>query len=208
MKIKGFNDTIQWYNSNAASYASSIQNIPSKDQIDDFISLLPQGALILDAGCASGRDSKIMHEKGKKVIGIDLSTELIKIAKKNNPEIQFVEGNFLHLPFEDDHFDGIWSHASLLHFESIDEVLKSLREFHRVLKTEGVIHIFVKEKKDKKFDVVTDSLSHHDRFFQYFTEDEMSEYMKKTGFKIIKLLHTSDPGGRKEVSWILILARK
>lgn len=208
MKIKGFKDTIQWYNSNASTYANSIQNIPSKDQIEDFVSLLPAQALVLDAGCASGRDSKIMYDKGCKVTGIDISIELINIAKKNYPNIQFIEGNFLDLPFEDNSFDGVWSHASLLHFESTGEVLKSLQEFHRVLKSGGIIHVFVKEKKDKKFDVVTDSLSNHDRFFQYFTEDEINEYMKKTGFRITKLLHTSDPGGRKEVNWILILAKK
>lgn len=209
MKIKGFNDTIQWYNANATSYANSIQNIQPKDQIDDFISLLPQKALILDAGCAAGRDSRIIHEKGKKVIGIDLSRELIKIAKKKSPEIQFIEGNFLNLPFEDNYFDGIWAHASLLHFESTDEVIKSLQEFYRVLKTGGgVIHISVKEKKDKKFNIVIDSLSKHKRFFQYFTEDEMTGYMEKTGFQIINLLHMPDQADRKEVSWIIILARK
>lgn len=208
MKIKGFNDTIQWYNSNATLYANAIQNIPSKDQIDDFISHLPQDALILDAGCASGRDSKIIYDKGYKIIGIDLSTELIKIAESNYSNIQFIEGNFLQLPFKNNHFDGIWSHASLLHFESTVEVVKSLQEFYRVLKSGGVIHIFVKEKKDKKFDIVTDSLSNHKRFFQYFTEGEITNYMKKTGFKIIKSIHTLDPGGRKEVNWILILARK
>ena len=39
--------------------------------------------LILDLGCANARNFKILGDFPKKVVGIDISLELIKIALKN-----------------------------------------------------------------------------------------------------------------------------
>jgi len=46
MKIKGFQDTINWYNKNARKYAQSLENIPNIDQIDDFIKQIPKGSKV------------------------------------------------------------------------------------------------------------------------------------------------------------------
>lgn len=209
MKVKGFQDTIDWYNQNASKYARSLENIPNIDQIDDFVKQIPYGTKVLDAGCAGGRDTKLMADRGVDIVGIDLSTKLIKVAKLKYPTIKFIEGNFLNLPFENNLFGGVWSHGSLLHFETINEVVKALKEFNRVLLPGGILHLFLKEKTtDKKFDVVLDSLSGHDRFFQYFTKEEVKKYLEETNFKIIKLEEVKDPAGRIDVKWILCLAIK
>ncbi len=210
MSVKGFQDTIDWYNKNASHYAKSIQNIAALRQMDEMISLLPkENKKILDAGCAAGRDSKFLFDKGVEVVGIDLSPELLKVAKNNYPAIEFIEGNFLHLPFKNETFGGIWAHASLLHFETVTDVLNSLKEFYRVLIKGGILHIYVKEQfGDKKFDVVTDKLSSHDRFFQYFTKEEVIDLMNKSGFTLVKIENEEDKAGRKEVRWIVSLLRK
>ena len=208
MKIKGFHDTIGWYNKNASKYAQSIKNIPSVG-LDEFIKEIPKDSKVLDAGCASGRDTKLIADKGINIVGIDLSLELIKIARKNYPNIEFIEGNFLNLPFLNGSFGGIWAHASLLHFETVEEVVDALKEFYRVLMLKGILHLFVKEKtSEKKFDVVSDVLSQHNRFFQYFTKEEIENYLKKVGFKIIKIDKCDDSAGRSDVKWILCLAKK
>lgn len=208
MKIKGFQDTMEWYNKNAPQYAKSIQKIQSIKQIGEFVQEIPKGAKILDAGCASGRDTKLISDKGFNVIGIDLSHELINIARKNNPNIEFIEGNFLKLPFSNNFFGGVWARASLLHFETIKDVVDSLKEFHRVLMSGGIIHIYVKEKiKDEKFDIIEDSLSHHKRFFQYFTMQEIEKYVTNSGFTILKL-ERHDSTSRSEIKWLLCLAKK
>ncbi|TAL52767.1 MAG: class I SAM-dependent methyltransferase, partial [Nanoarchaeota archaeon] len=130
MKIRGFEDTINWYDKNAESYTKAIQNYSSFDELNEFVSLLPKKAIVLDAGCAAGRDAAVMKRGGIKPIGIDLSSNLIKIAKKRYPKIKFIQGNFLKLPFEIGSFDGVWTHASLLHFDSVKDVKKALSEFY------------------------------------------------------------------------------
>lgn len=208
MKVKGFQDTIDWYNQNASKYSLSVQNLVSYEQIEEFIKNVPANSKILDAGCAAGRDTKIIHDLGFKIIGLDITKKLINIAKEKYPEIKFIEGNFLKLPFKDNYFGGIWAHASLLHLEKVEDVIKALSEFYRVLIKDGILHLYVKEKFNKKYDIVKDKLSNHDRFFQYFTIDEIKEYLNNLGYKIIMIENFPDPAGRSEVKWILCLAKK
>lgn len=208
MKVQGFKDTIAWYNKNADRYSKSVQNLPSAG-IDEFVNKLPEGAKVLDAGCASGRDSQRLFDKGIEVVGIDLSSSQIDLAKKTYPGISFIEGDFLSLPFGDGSFEGVWAHASLLHFENVVDVQKALKEFSRVLKKGGILHVFVKEKTtENKFEIVTDSLSNHDRFFQYFSKDEIEGYIIESGFDVVKTERQIDAAGRKEVSWLLFLGQK
>lgn len=210
MKVTGFQDTINWYNQNAAQYAKSIQNIAALKLMDDFVSLLPTtNKKVLDAGCAAGRDSKLLSEMGAEITGIDLSPELLQIAKAKLPKIPFINGNFLDLPFENNTFGGVWSHASLLHCETIDDVLMALREFNRVLVDGGILHVYLKvNTQNKKFDIVKDTLTHHDRFFQYFTNNELKDLLLKSGFKLISIENEEDRAGRAEVLWVVSLSRK
>ena len=57
MKIKGFADTIDWYNRNAHQYASAVADLYSIDDIKEFIAHVQKDSIVLDAGCGSGRDT-------------------------------------------------------------------------------------------------------------------------------------------------------
>lgn len=213
MKIKGFQDTIEWYNQNAKQYAKATMQTASLDEIDQFTNLLPKEARVLDAGCGPGRDTHLLSEKGLKVTGLDLSSGLINVAHKTYPKLEFVEGNMLSMPFPDANFDGVWSHASLLHLETTEEVIKALLEFHRVMKPQGILHVLVKAQTgESKTAVVTDSLSKHDRFFQYFTKPEIQSMLEKYGFELITIEQYKEtdrnPKGRPEIEWLLALARR
>lgn len=212
MQVKGFQDTINWYNQNAETYAKSVVNLyPTKD-LDEFAQLLKPGAKILDAGCGSGRDTNLFLQKGFNAQGLDISAGLIAVAKKTYPNLTFNEGTLIKLPFPEKNFDGVWANASLLHFEAVEEVKKALSEFSRVLKLDGILHVLVKAQTGKnKTAVVTDALSKHDRFFQYFTISEIKNLIKEAGFKILKAEQVKEidrnPNGRPEVEWIRILAK-
>jgi ubiquinone/menaquinone biosynthesis C-methylase UbiE len=213
MVVKGFKDTISWYDQNAEQYAQASLSGASPEEIKEFVSNLPKGAKVLDAGCGSGRDTHLLNREGMDTTGLDLSSGLIKVARRLFPDAKFVEGNMLNLEFEDNSFDGIWAHASLLHLETPEDVAAALKEFNRVLKTDGVMHVLVKAQiGDVKTAVVSDSLSNHDRFFQYFTTDEMTELLHNTGFQVSKIEKYKEtdrnPKGRPEVEWILALAKK
>lgn len=212
MKVKGLQDTINWYDQNARKYAETVQGLASKEEIEHFRSLLFEGAKVLDLGCGSGRDAKLLFENRFEVEGVDLSEGLLKIARENNPNIKFTQANILDLPYEDGVFDGVWSFASLVHLESEEDAKKAVKEIHRVLKIGGIVHISVKAQTgEEKTAVVSDKLSGHDKFFQYYTKEEMKN-MLGSGFEILKLEQYQEvdknPEGRPEVEWIVIYAMK
>lgn len=212
-KKVGWKETIEWYNKNAQYYAKRIQNLVNYEVLKKFVSKLKKAnnyiPKVLDAGCAAGRDSKIFKDLGLEVVGLDISEGLLKIAKSKYPEITFIQGDFRNLPFEKESFDGIWCSASLLHFEKLSDVLKSLKEFYRVLRSKGVLYVSVKKKLgEKDSEVVIDSLSNAPRFFHWFTEGEVISLLKKVGFEKIEIFRAEDLAKRKEVKFISAFATK
>lgn len=51
------------------------------NSLKKFIKLLPGKAKVLDVGCGGGQDSKFLTESGYTVFGIDVSKDMIKLAK-------------------------------------------------------------------------------------------------------------------------------
>jgi ubiquinone/menaquinone biosynthesis C-methylase UbiE len=206
--------TIKWYDNNAASYAEKTLKRARNDQIESFVDLLPEHPMVLDVGCGPGRDTAILNSKGCKVIGLDLSSGLVEEAKRRYPTIDFVIGDMTKLPFEDNFLDGIWANASLLHLPTADDVKKTLDEFVRVLKVNGVVHISVKaQTSEAETAVVKDDLSGAERFFRYFKIDDLTELIEQAGFEVItaQQLNESEQNleiARPEVDWIVVRAKK
>jgi len=212
-KIRGFADTIDWYEQNAVAYATSIQDKSNPLLIEEFAQAVKNSDLgleVLDAGCAAGRDSKLLSEQGLLVTGIDLAKNLVALARENNPQLNFVVGSFLDLPFADNAFAGVWAHASLLHLEKIEQVTQALAEFKRALVPGGILHLYLKQRAGvEETSVVVDSVSKHERFFRWFTKEEVGDLLLEQGFKILELKDDlSDQAGRSEVKWIYALAQK
>ena len=52
-------DTVRYYDKNAAAYFDETAHLDMSDLRRRFTDLLPEGARILDAGCGSGRDGRV-----------------------------------------------------------------------------------------------------------------------------------------------------
>jgi len=68
------------------------------------------GELILDAGCGDGTLAKEIEKRGAKVIGIDMSKEMIKACREKGIEAHL--NSVTDLPYKDK-FDAIFSNAML-----------------------------------------------------------------------------------------------
>ncbi len=205
--MKRLRETIKWYDRHAQEYEVKNRSYYSLAKINDFIRLLPKNANVLDAGCGTGRDSKLLSDKGCIVTGLDLSAGMIALARKKYPGLQFVQDDLLNLPFTNASFDGIWAMASLVHLESVSDVEKALQEFHRILKKGGVLHVTVQANiESKKFAVS------NERFYQYFTKEEMEKLVTQAGFKIKKLYQYTDENTQKKygrrIDWLTCLSTK
>ena len=83
----------------------------------------------------------------------------------------------------------------------------ALSEFFRVMKKGGILYVSVKTN-DKETDIVNDKLSGHNRFFRYYSEEEMGQMLIQSGFDILETFPLDDPAGRGDVKWLVFFARK
>ncbi len=85
----------------------------------------------LDIACGTGRLSAKLLQVTDNVYGVDLSEEVLKIAKNKYPQINFSLGESVNLPYEDNFFDLVVINGSLHHFFATE---KTFTEAFRVLK--------------------------------------------------------------------------
>jgi SAM-dependent methyltransferase len=60
-----------------------------------------KGKRIIDVGCGTGIYAKLLTKKGAKVKGFDISPEMIKIAKEENPQLDLKVGSAYNIPFNE-----------------------------------------------------------------------------------------------------------
>ena len=76
------NETLDYYDKNAESFANETADIEFSEMQDTFLSMLKEGASILGFGCGSGRDTRYFLQKGYRVTALDGSAELCRIAEE------------------------------------------------------------------------------------------------------------------------------
>lgn len=94
---------------------------------------------ILDVGCGNGRVADLTDKIKADYTGLDLSGELIAIARKLHPQQQFVVGNMMHTDFADNTFDAIMMIASFCHIPSKAHRIQTLQEMSRITKPGGIL---------------------------------------------------------------------
>ncbi|TET10136.1 MAG: class I SAM-dependent methyltransferase [Candidatus Thorarchaeota archaeon] len=104
------------YNIIAGKYYQDRDLFENMKEINDFIEHLPDNAVVLDIGCGGGVPVlKILVEKGYTAKGIDFSTGMLELAKKNVPDAELIQGDIMKTDFEADSLDGIISTYAIIH---------------------------------------------------------------------------------------------
>jgi ubiquinone/menaquinone biosynthesis C-methylase UbiE len=107
---------------------------------------------ILDFGCGIGRLTSFLRKTGAKVIGVDITKEMIEKAKKKYPEETFICYDGGKLPFDDNYFDHIVSVYVLQHITTLDDFYKTAKELVRCLKIGGKIYLIEQvSRKDSDY---------------------------------------------------------
>lgn len=151
-KIKDmFNKIAQVYdfNNNLMSFG---QHVRIKKQAVKFLNA--HNANVLDL-CTGTGDIAGFIDKLCEVTGFDFSEKMLESARKKYPWVNFIEGDCLSLPFEDNSFDIVTISFGLRNIEDYD---KALDEIYRVLKPNGLfMHLDFGKKNflgDLLFDII------------------------------------------------------
>jgi demethylmenaquinone methyltransferase/2-methoxy-6-polyprenyl-1,4-benzoquinol methylase len=96
------------------------------------------GDRVLDAACGTGDLAVIAAGAGGSVTGLDFSGAMLERARRKAPDLEWVQGDLLALPFEDESFD-----AATVGFgvRNVADLPGALEELRRVLKPGGRLGI-------------------------------------------------------------------
>lgn len=193
-------ETINYYEHNAQEYSNNTIHADMKGLYEQFISRLKPGALIVDAGCGSGRDSLYFIDQGFKVIAFDASKNLAQLAS-NHIRQEVIHATFKDIPIilPEGSVDAVWCMASLLHLPEL-EIKQALIDFEKSLKPEGVFFAAFKYGNEELVDK-------NNRFFSNLNEKTATELFQSTNlYNPIEINFTGDALKRQETQWINIIS--
>ncbi|MEZ5047167.1 MAG: class I SAM-dependent methyltransferase [Chitinophagaceae bacterium] len=113
---------IDCYNKTATEYAEKFINELCYKHLDcillnSFATKNNNKGMLIDLGCGPGQTTKFIYECGlTQCIGTDLCEEMVLVAKKLNPQINFEMADMLKLHFKDNTFGSAIAFYSIVHF--------------------------------------------------------------------------------------------
>ncbi|MFD0710828.1 methyltransferase domain-containing protein [Paenibacillus sp. GCM10027626] len=156
------------------------------------------GETILDLGCGTGDLSVEIAKSGAKVVGMDLSKEMIEQAREKYDGVEFIVGNaesFVH----EITYDAVFSNAALHWMKNSAPVIQAV---HRALKPGGrfVAELGGKGNVESVVSTITDVLTQDygidadQRNPWYFPSlGEYSSLLEQAGFRVIYAVHFDRP---------------
>lgn len=104
-----------------------------------LIKRLAPGSYVLDAGCGTGiPTARMLSEAGNRVLGVDISREMIRIAREQVSGAEFMLLDIANLPFREPTFHAITAFFSLLMLRR-SAVMATLQHLVSLLLTDGFL---------------------------------------------------------------------
>jgi ubiquinone/menaquinone biosynthesis C-methylase UbiE len=195
--------TRAYYETNAEEYFRATYSQSLWPLWEKLGARLEPGSSILDLGCGSGRDARYFASQDFQVIGIDISFNLLKLAKQFSHQ-PFAQADFFSLPFRESSFDAVWAIGSLLHAPR--QLLPFvLAEVHRVLKPGGIFLASIKKGGSEAVDA-------RGRYFAYYQLSEWQHILAENGYGEVEVEEMSEfrknaSGEEIEIVWLVSLAK-
>lgn len=168
----------------AQQYWDEMERKPfDRKMLDWLVERVNGRGVICDLGCGAGQVARYLQSRGCEINGIDLSSEMVKQARRLNPEIHFQQGDMMALTaVEDDTYGGLVSFYSIVHVPRT-AVQQALRELMRVLRSEGMLLLTFYVGHDV---LHLDELWEEDVSVDYilFQPEEMKAYLSSVGFEV------------------------
>ncbi len=150
-----------------------------------------KGTRLLDVASGPGYVAAAAAELGASPVGVDFAPEMVALASRRYPSIDFFEGDAEALPFDDRSFDAVAINFGLLHLARPDTALAEAR---RVLKPGGrcAFTVWAAPQTSVAFAIVLKAIESYGRmdvpmpegppFFRFSDAAEASRSMSAAGF--------------------------
>lgn len=192
--------TINTYNESAQSLADKFDSLGVRvGDIDETLAIIQKdNPMVLEIGCGNGRDAQEILKHTDNYLGLDVSGELIKLAKQKVPNGQFIVADIEEytLPTE---IDIVFAFASLIHVpkESLQSIFKAILAS---LNPGGAFRLSVKYAEEYTESTKTDKFG--TRTYYLYSDADVNEMAQ--GFTIVK----SEVSGLRGQMWLEVLMQK
>ena len=135
-----------------------------------------------DLGCGPGHVARYLLDRGVTVAGLDLSPGLLAWARKLNPGIPFVQGDFRHLPASHHGWAAMVAFYAIIHLTRV-EVTPTFVEWRRAIRPGGLLLLAAH---------IGEEVRHLDEWwghpvdvdFTFFRTAELIGYLEAAGWRV------------------------
>lgn len=156
-----------------------------------------RGTRLLDVATGPGYVAARAAERGRSVVGIDIAEEMVALASRLHPRLDFRVANAEALPFPDDSFDAVVGNFALLHLARPE---LAAAEFGRVIVPGGRLALTVWDTPERArllgvfLDAVTEAgadppeaIPAGPPFFRFSDEREFARLLNDQRLESIKI---------------------
>jgi ubiquinone/menaquinone biosynthesis C-methylase UbiE len=148
----------------------------------------PTNKSVLDVATGTGSLAIALSATAKKVVGIDLSSKMLDVARKKrgNDNLSFLLMDASEMKFAEDEFDVVTISLGL-HDMSLEIRTAVLKEARRVLKKGGKLYILeYAVSPNKLLGMISSRLINifESKYYLKFIKSDFAEYLNSFGFKI------------------------
>jgi ubiquinone/menaquinone biosynthesis C-methylase UbiE len=202
---------VEVFNKLAKEYQDKFMNVDLyRDSFDFFCShIAGKNANILELACGPGNITKYLLKMRPdfKILGIDLSENMIRLAKINNPEAEFQIMDCRDIGMIKKKYDGIMC-GFCLPYLTKGEAVEMISNASKILTPGGLLYLSTMEDDYSKSGLKIGSAG-DEIYMHYHQANYLTNALKENGFQISDLQRKvySSPDGT-ETTDLLIIAKK
>ncbi len=175
------------YDNNAERYADKFMAFaPYAEKIRRFRDrYVKENSTLLDLGCGPGNNAAILSGvEGIRIIGMDLSREMVRLAKANVPAGDFCVKDLKEFDFQEP-CDIVVASFCIVHL-TLEETATLIKRIARILKPSGYLYLSFMEGQGQGFE--TSSFSADEIFFNYYDRDRIAALLAQHHLTVVETL--------------------
>lgn len=197
------------YDRLAARYARWADHVtpPLRERYASALSeRLPPGALVLELGCGPGVPVASTLSRDLEVVGVDLSWEMLRLARRNAPRAALLRADIASVAFRPHSFDGVAAFYSLIHVPRVHHATV-LARVHHWLRPGGVL-VASLGCHDLPSHRDPDWLGGGPMYWSFFDAETNLGLLRQAGLVVEEAKVVPQVEGRIEVSFLWVVAHK
>lgn len=169
------------YDRLASAYAESRVG-ETHPELEWLLTRLDDGSSVLDIGCGAGVPVTRSLAKKFAVTGVDVSREMLRLARANVPNASFVRSDITSVEFDESSFDAVVAFFSLFHIPREDHA-RLFRRIRDWLKPGG--YLMCTLSLDSETGYTQDDFFGAKMYWSNYGLPEYEEMLKGIGFTML-----------------------